>query len=240
MTGYSRQFVPRYSEIAIPLTDLLRDKSLASKQARKVGIPWGMEQEQSVLALKNALTSHPILVYPDWDRKFILHTHESELATGAALTKEVESCERFVVYASQKISRADVRKSPTVSEDAVADILASFSRPHMIRVVLARLAALGILRTREKDAVSVYSELDGLRPLFRGTSAVVTRAPASRERSVPMEVDTTAEASPTDVQAGGGLRVTPGWGSGHAREEANPRSVIDSTSHILKDLPQLA
>lgn len=60
-----RQFVPRYSELAPPLTDLLRDKSLASKRARKVAIPWVSEEEQAVLALEKALTSHPILVYPD-------------------------------------------------------------------------------------------------------------------------------------------------------------------------------
>ena len=36
--GYLRQFVEKYSIIASPLTDLLRNKTLGTKRARKLSI----------------------------------------------------------------------------------------------------------------------------------------------------------------------------------------------------------
>ncbi|CAM9937466.1 unnamed protein product [Sphacelaria rigidula] len=36
-------------------------------------IPWGEQQQQAFLDLKSALMSYPILSYPDWNERFVLH-----------------------------------------------------------------------------------------------------------------------------------------------------------------------
>ncbi|CAB1110204.1 unnamed protein product [Ectocarpus sp. CCAP 1310/34] len=47
LTGYLRQFVPQYSLVAAPLTDILRNKDFASKRARKLPIQWGEAEEHA-------------------------------------------------------------------------------------------------------------------------------------------------------------------------------------------------
>ena len=59
MTGYLRKFVPRYSALVAPISNLLRDKRFATKRARKLKVPWGKEQDKALAALILALTSPP-------------------------------------------------------------------------------------------------------------------------------------------------------------------------------------
>ncbi|CAN0578805.1 unnamed protein product, partial [Laminaria digitata] len=67
MTGYLRKFVPQYSAMVPPISDLLQVKRFAWEKARKQKMPWGEEQDKALAALIRALTSYPILVLPDWD-----------------------------------------------------------------------------------------------------------------------------------------------------------------------------
>ena len=99
MTGYLRKFVPRYSALVAPISDLLRDKRFASKRARRLKVPWGEEQDKALAGLVQALTSPPILAMPDWNSLFQLHTDASELGAGAV-----------------RWSRTDARRSPTERE----------------------------------------------------------------------------------------------------------------------------
>ncbi|CAM9851265.1 unnamed protein product [Choristocarpus tenellus] len=48
MTGYMRQFVPNYGEVAAPLTNILRNKGYASKRDRKMIIPLGTRGAESL------------------------------------------------------------------------------------------------------------------------------------------------------------------------------------------------
>ena len=88
LTGYLRQFVERYSIIAAPLANILRNKAFAPRCARKLVIPWEQEQEQERVFghLKEALTSPKVLAFPDWGYTFTLHTDASSTGAGAALT----------------------------------------------------------------------------------------------------------------------------------------------------------
>lgn len=52
LTGFFRRFVPRYAEIAKPLTELLKDS---------IPLKWETEQEQAFEILKNSFTSCPAL-----------------------------------------------------------------------------------------------------------------------------------------------------------------------------------
>ena len=116
MTGYLRKFVPQYSAVVAPISNLLRDKRLPSKRAKKFKVPWGEEQDKALGALILALTSPPILAIPDWDKSFQLHMDASESGAGAVLTQIHEGSERVLEYASYRWSRADARRSLTERE----------------------------------------------------------------------------------------------------------------------------
>uniref|UniRef100_A0A8C5QAG7 Reverse transcriptase/retrotransposon-derived protein RNase H-like domain-containing protein n=1 Tax=Leptobrachium leishanense TaxID=445787 RepID=A0A8C5QAG7_9ANUR len=78
--GYYRKFVPRYSDLAKPLTDLTK-KSLPRQ------VLWSPECEQAFQQLKAALTQAPLLAAPDYNRRFIIHTDASMFGLGAVLSQ---------------------------------------------------------------------------------------------------------------------------------------------------------
>ena len=93
--------------------DLLRNKEFSSKRARNKPVPWGSEQTKAFEEIIERLTTHPVLVLPDWTQPFTVHTDASTLATGAVLTQEVDGGSRQgpVGYHSKRLSRAQQNAS---------------------------------------------------------------------------------------------------------------------------------
>ena len=60
LSGYYRQFIPRYAELARPLTNLTR------KNQKFV---WEVSQEDALQKLKDAINSDIVLAYPSMDPK---------------------------------------------------------------------------------------------------------------------------------------------------------------------------
>ena len=112
LAGYLRNFVPDFSTLTAPITDLLRDKKFSSKRARKLRVPWGAAQTEAFQAVISALITHPVLAVPDWNLPFALHTDASELAAGAVLTQEVENREAPLGYASHRFTRTEEEALP--------------------------------------------------------------------------------------------------------------------------------
>ncbi|GFV74364.1 retrovirus-related Pol polyprotein from transposon 297 [Trichonephila clavipes] len=65
------------------------------------------ECEDSFLQLKEALTSSPILIYPQPDKPFILDTDASNERVGAVLSQEIDGQERVVAYWSKCLSKPE-------------------------------------------------------------------------------------------------------------------------------------
>jgi len=108
LTGYYRRFVPKYAEIAAPLTDLL---------VKDAPWKWETEQQTAFETLKVALTKEPILTLPDFKKEFILMTDASDLAIGAVLAQlDDEGHERVVAYGSKRLSRSQRKYSTTMKE----------------------------------------------------------------------------------------------------------------------------
>ncbi len=80
LANYYRRFVPHFSTLAAPLTDLTKD-CLPKKVA------WGPPEEAAFTALKSALCSSPVLQGPKYDREFLLHTDASDIGIGAVLSQ---------------------------------------------------------------------------------------------------------------------------------------------------------
>ncbi len=78
-TGYYRYFVPNYSKIARPLLDLTK-KNLVWH--------WGEAQFKAFEMLKTLMCRKPVLIQPDFDRRFYLQTDASAYGIGAVLSQE--------------------------------------------------------------------------------------------------------------------------------------------------------
>ncbi|GFW27444.1 hypothetical protein TNCV_162891 [Trichonephila clavipes] len=95
---YYRKFVKWFSNIARPLHKLTESKQK---------FQWTKECEDSFLQLKEALTSSPILIYPQPDKPFILDTDASNESVGAVLSQEIDGQERVVAYWSNCLSKPE-------------------------------------------------------------------------------------------------------------------------------------
>ncbi|XP_076434600.1 uncharacterized protein LOC143274616 [Babylonia areolata] len=102
LAGYYRKFVPRYAEVALPLTEKTR-----GKEPTKVS--WSPECQKAFDSLKDALVSAPILQLPDQSKPFVLRTDASGTGLGAVLLQEHEGMLRPVAYASKKLVGAEFR-----------------------------------------------------------------------------------------------------------------------------------
>jgi hypothetical protein len=110
LTGYYRRFIPDYSKVAVPLTELTR-----KQQPDKVR--WGDAQEQAFQALKSALVCGPVLQAPDPNRPYILQTDASQYGIGAVLSQaDAAGVEHPVCYASRKLQPRESRYSTVERE----------------------------------------------------------------------------------------------------------------------------
>jgi phospholipid-translocating ATPase len=80
ITGYYRRFIPNYSSLAAPLTDLTRKSA-----------PYQMVWDAGCAQLKKLLCQDPILHNPDFDKPFKLQTDASERGVGAVLSQKDDS-----------------------------------------------------------------------------------------------------------------------------------------------------
>jgi len=75
LSGYYRRFIPNFSKIAKPLTELLKNTPFE----------WNQRAENAFVTLKDLLTNEPLLQYPDFTKPFVLTTDASNEALGAIL-----------------------------------------------------------------------------------------------------------------------------------------------------------
>ena len=79
LIGYYRKFVPRFADIARPLTSLTK---------KNFEFKWTEKCQTSFELLKEALMEQPILKYPDPERLYILYTDASKYAWACVLTQK--------------------------------------------------------------------------------------------------------------------------------------------------------
>jgi hypothetical protein len=107
LCNYYHWFVPAFAELAAPLYQLLCGEPFR-------GIAWTEECRAAFVALKEALTTVPVLVFPDFKSPFYLHTDASKRAIGAVLSQRTPAGEeRVVAYASQQLSKSERNYSVT-------------------------------------------------------------------------------------------------------------------------------
>ncbi len=110
LASYYRKFISHFAEIAKPLTGLTKKNATYS---------WGEDQEEAFQKLKAALTSQPVLAYPDFDREFALMTDASQFAIGAVLSQYHGKDDRPIGYISRQLSASEINFS-VLEKEALA------------------------------------------------------------------------------------------------------------------------
>ncbi|CAM4684191.1 unnamed protein product, partial [Lepidochelys kempii] len=101
LAGYYRRFVPQYSQIAAPLTDL-------TKKKQPNAVQWTEKCQKAFNHLKATLMSDPVLRAPDFDKPFLVTTDASDCGVGAVLMQEGPDQEFHpVVFLSKKLSERE-------------------------------------------------------------------------------------------------------------------------------------
>jgi hypothetical protein len=85
--GYYRRFIPNFSKIAKPMTQLLE------KEAK---FKWSPQCEESFLTLKKLLTTAHVLAQPDIEKSFDVYCDASGTSIGGVLMQDG----RAIAYAS--------------------------------------------------------------------------------------------------------------------------------------------
>jgi hypothetical protein len=114
LAGYYRRFVKNFSQLALKMTELLKDN---------VEWNWSSAVEQSFQSLKQVITSAPVLRSPDPAKPFVVTTDASGFAVGAELSQEFEGQLQPVAFMSKKFSPAE-RNYPVHEQELLAVIRA--------------------------------------------------------------------------------------------------------------------
>ena len=81
LVGYYRKFIPRFADIARPMTNLTK---------QDIPFEWTVQCQASFEMLKEALITSPILKYPDPNKAYTLFTDASKHAWACVLTQEYQ------------------------------------------------------------------------------------------------------------------------------------------------------
>ena len=110
--GYYRKFIRNFAKIGWPLTNLLpqigkTERNKKTKVKPTVRWNWGPDQQEAFEGLKTALTTQPVLGYPDYTLPFELHTDACQQGLGAVLYQEQQDGKRVIAYASRVLSKTE-------------------------------------------------------------------------------------------------------------------------------------
>ena len=104
LASYYCRFVKNFATKCRPLYRLIE------KGAKFV---WAPDCQLAFDTLRAALTTPPILAFPDFNQPFILDTDASDSGIGAVLSQVHGGSERVVAYASKTLSKAERNYSVT-------------------------------------------------------------------------------------------------------------------------------
>ena len=104
LASYYRRFVKGFATIAKPLHEVVTLANSKSKNKRQSIVEfWGEQPDNAFTKLKFALTSSPVLGYPDFSIPFIVETDASYHGLGAVLSQRQSGGLKVIAYASRSL-----------------------------------------------------------------------------------------------------------------------------------------
>lgn len=109
LASYYRRFIKDFAKIAKPLTNLTRGEKaqIRANQSRKIKIELKNEELKAFKNLKELLISSEILIFPDFEKTFILTTDASNTAIGAVLSQGEIGKDRPITYISRSLNKTE-------------------------------------------------------------------------------------------------------------------------------------
>ncbi|XP_071500975.1 uncharacterized protein [Diadema antillarum] len=115
MCGFYRRFVPNFSHLVVPLTDLLKKGKT---------FQWSASCQDAFQKLKAVLMNDPVLIVPNFERSFQLATDASDRGVGAMLLQDDDNGHsKPVCFFSKKLNRHQ-QKCSTVEKECLSVVLA--------------------------------------------------------------------------------------------------------------------
>ena len=118
LAQHYRRFCPGFSSVAAPLTELTHGSG-----AKKRAIIWNKDAEKSFKAIKDMLTSPPLLRLPNMLAEYRIETDSSDFGVGMVLLQQDVNTSEWVpiAYESKKLSVAE-QKLPAQERELIAII----------------------------------------------------------------------------------------------------------------------
>jgi hypothetical protein len=124
MIGYYRKFIPHFSTLAAPLTNMTRKG--APNQ-----LEWTPSEVQSLENLKRSMATAPILRLPDMEKALIVRTDASDTGLGAVMLQEHDGEKFPVLFLSRKLNGAE-KAYATIEKECLAIVWAIDKLKHYL------------------------------------------------------------------------------------------------------------
>src|SRR6266498_4709234 len=99
LCNYYRKFIKDLSKLSKPLSQLLK---------KDVKFSWGPKEQETFKKLKKLLTEASVLLFPNFNKSFVLYTDASLKGLGAVLEQEDENKNlRLVAYVNRSLTPAE-------------------------------------------------------------------------------------------------------------------------------------
>lgn len=113
MASYYRKFCPNFSNIAYPLTNLLK---------KNIPFIWSDDCQRAFLSLKAILGSPPVLIAPNYHKKFYVMCDASGVGIGGVLAQKCEDVLHPIAFYSKKLNPAQEKYS-TIERECLGLVL---------------------------------------------------------------------------------------------------------------------
>lgn len=123
LASYYRRFIKDFAAVAKPLTNLTRgdNAQIKAHQSKRIAVNLDEKALKSFKELKELLMSSEILVYPNFEKPFILTTDASNYAIGSVLSQGELGKDRPVIYLSRSLNKTEENYS-TIEKEMLAII----------------------------------------------------------------------------------------------------------------------
>jgi hypothetical protein len=123
MAGFYRKYIRNFAS----RTENMRE--LTKKDAK---FNWTLECEKEWKDIKQALTTNPVMAYPNFEKEFTLATDASIKGLGAILSQNYDQGERVIAYASRSLNEHEKKYGITKLE-ALAVVWATETfKPYLV------------------------------------------------------------------------------------------------------------
>ena len=128
LCSYYRKFIHKFAHIAAPLHELTKGhkKSINHKiyvhgkgSVSGMGRAWMPEHDNAFVTLKQSLTTHPVLLFPDFTKQFTVIPDASGYAIGGVLCQDHGNGLQPVAYESRILNSAE-RRYPVHEQELLA------------------------------------------------------------------------------------------------------------------------